>query len=149
MLLYIHTSASPRSRSSARQRRADGKCGKQQRRSPDKQPLECVKRRAKHRSLRISVIPPEIRTAECDKRGKARRRQHTEHDKQNVQCPSALSTSARELQIDDFELFRYRPQLIRLRRSDGLAEQYADRRIKHLAYRDKHIRIGDRQPRFP
>lgn len=135
--------------SSARQRRADGKCNQHKRSRSYKQPLKSMERRAEHRSLRISVIPPEIQTAECDKRGKARCRQHTEHDKQNVQCPSALSTSARELQIDDFELFRYRPQLIRLRRSYGLAEQYTDRRIKHLAYRDKHIRIGDRQPRFP
>lgn len=135
--------------SSAGQHRTDGKSSQHKRSSPYKQPLKSMERRAEHHSLRISVIPPEIRTAECDKRGKARRRHHTEHDKQNVQCPSALSTSARELQIDDFELFRYRPQLIRLRRSDGLAEQYADRRIKHLAYRDKHIRVGHRQPRLP
>ena len=97
----------------------------------------------------IRQIPAEVCAAEQQKSGKACRGDRTQCDAQPKKRPPAALLFAGELQVDRFQLFGERFQVVRLFFGDVFAEQGADRRFQFLRQPDQQISVRDGQPLLP
>ena len=128
---------------------ADGRADQQERREPDEHELRRVEGRRGDGRFGIRQIPAEVCAVEQQKGGEARRGDRAQRDAQPKKRPPAALFFAGKLQVDRFQLFSERFQVIRLFFGDVFAEQGADRRFQFLRQPDQQISVRNGQPRFP